>query len=145
MVKAKPQALLQCKIRSSNYYWQRDQETPLHSCAQCIVLCVLMQRMEKNLLNMNASRTGVGCHPQWRLISCLKGSTKPSSNMVFHDTKHPHTVGIPSPRPCSSNHLTSPLLLSPPIVDDCKPGLSSVILPAIALQIVHRVLMSSLK
>ena len=79
-------------------------------------------------LNTNASRTGVGCRPQWRLISCLKGSAKPSSSMVFHDTKHPHTVGIPVPCPCSSNHLTSPLSLSPPIVDDCKPGPSSVTL-----------------
>ena len=40
----------------------------------------------------------------------------------------PHTVGIPSPCPCSSNHLTSPLSLPPPIVDDCKPGPSSVTL-----------------
>jgi len=93
------------------------------------VLCYMCSCREwKKNLNTNASRTGVGCHPQWRLISCLKGSAKPSINMVFHDTKHPHTVGIPSPRPCSSNHLTSPLSLSPPIVDDCKPGPSSVTL-----------------
>lgn len=44
---AKPHAFLQCKIRSSNYYWQRDEETPLYWSARCIVLYVLMQRMEK--------------------------------------------------------------------------------------------------
>lgn len=43
-----------------------------------------------------------------------------------YDTKRPHTVEIPSPCPCSSTNPISPLPLSPAVVDDCKPGPSSV-------------------
>jgi len=44
-----------------------------------------------------------------------------------YDTKCPHTVEIPSPHPCSSTNPISPLPLSPAVVDDCKPGPSSVV------------------